>query len=188
MITLDGTIRRKFFFPSDSATTLLYFSDLDRVVFFLPHINIAETYENGIRIRFQTVELGAYTINVFCDLAIESTPESLSIRVFPLEGMAPVDSDSTLNSTCGHGYFNSEAVLVDEGDGTAIDFQFRFEAKLPRPRGLRMMPKRVVDRIAVGISQGRMEEMIEGFMASALETFPEWAENNQAQLATKERP
>lgn len=187
MITLDGTIQRKFFFPSDSQTTLTYFSDLDRVVFFLPHISIAETYDDGIRIRFQTVELGAYTINVFCDLAIEATADTLRIRVFPLPGTTPVETEATLNSTSGYGYFNSEALLVDEGEGTAIDFHFRFEAKLPRPRGLRMMPKRVVDRIAVGISQGRMEEMIEGFMASALDSFPEWVEANGAQVAQERR-
>lgn len=187
MITLDGTIRRNFFFPSDSQTTLRYFSDLERVVFFLPHISITETFSDGLRIRFQTVELGAYTINVFCDLAIEVASDVLSIRVFPLSGMEPVATESTLNSTLGYGYFNSKALLVDDGEGTAIDFHFRFEAKLPRPRGLRMMPKRVVDRIAVGISQGRMEEMIEGFMASALESFPEWAETNQSQIF-KERP
>jgi hypothetical protein len=184
MITLDGTIQRKFSFPSDSQTTLLYFSDLERVIFFLPHINIVETYgSDGIRIRFQTVELGAYTINVYCDLAIEATPDTLAIRVYPLEGNAPASQEATLNSTCGYGFFNSEAILADDEDGTTIDFNFRFRAQLPRPRGLRMMPKRVVDRIAIGISKGRMEEMIEGFMAAALESFPQWLEANGEQVA-----
>lgn len=183
MITLDGIIQRKFFFPSDTQTTLEYFSDLERVIYFLPHISIVDAIDDtGIRIRFQTVELGAYTINVFCDLAIDSDAETRVIRVFPVEGVEPVEAEATLNSTCGYGFFTSEALLVDQEDGTGIDFRFRFQARLPRPRGLRMMPKRVVDRIAVGISQGRMDEMIEGFMACALECFPEWLQTDRAQI------
>ncbi len=188
MITLDGTIKRRFFFPSDSQTTLLYFGDLSRVIYFLPHISIVETFDSdSIRIRFQTVELGAYTINVYCDLGLERLPETMSIKVGPLEGTAPIESESTLNSTTGYGYFTSEALLFDEDDGTGIDFQFRFQSKLPRPRGLRMMPKRVVDRIAMSISQGRLEEMIEGFMSSAMETFPEWRDEHQAKMAEARR-
>lgn len=184
MITLDGTIQRRFFFPSDSQTTLLYLSDLDRVIYFLPHINIVEAFDSdNIRIRFQTVELGAYTINVYCDLCLEALPELLTIKVGPFEAAEVIEANSTLNSTTAHGYFTSVALLFDEEDGTGIDFQFRFQAQLPRPRGLRMMPKRVVDRIAVSISQGRLEEMIEGFMASAMDMFPDWLAENQAQIA-----
>lgn len=188
MITLDGTIQRRLFFPADTQTTLLYFSDLGRVIYFLPHISVVETFDDdSIRIRFQTVELGAYTINVFCDLTCETLPEELSIKVGPPQGTIPVKSESTLNSCRAHGLFTSEAFLFAEDDGTGIDFRFRFRAELPRPRGLRMVPKRVVDRIADSISQGRLEEMVEGFMAGAMKSFPDWYENNGAQIAEARR-
>ncbi|MEZ4515838.1 MAG: hypothetical protein R3C44_03020 [Chloroflexota bacterium] len=184
MIKLDGTIQRRFFFPSDSQTTLLYFSELGRIIYFLPHISVVDTLDKDhIRIHYQTVELGAYTINVYCDLGCEAFPEEMSIKVGPFEVDEVIKPEATLNSTSGYGYFSSQALLEDEGDGTGIDFQFRFQAKLPRPRGLRMMPRRVVDRIAMSISQGRMEEMIEGFMESALAAFPEWLESNKVQIS-----
>lgn len=184
MITLDGTIERSFFFPSDPQSTLRYFGDLGRVIHFLPHISVVESFNSdSIRIQFQTVELGAYTIKVFCDLTCEIAPETMSIRVLPYRGIAPPKSEATLNTTCGYGIFTSDAVLFAEKDGTGIDFRFRFQAMLPRPRGLRMMPKRVVDRIAVSVSQGRLEEMVEGFMVTALETFPSWFENQRTLTA-----
>lgn len=181
MITLDGTIQRKFHFPADPETTLHYFSDLSRVVFHLPHITLLEAYEaNEVRIRYQTVELGAYTINIVCDLESIVRPDEMSIIIQPLEGKDPVEGDASLNSTSGYGYYSSTAHLYAEGDGTAIDYEFRFRAELQRPRGLRMMPKRVVNRIAVGISEGRIEEIAEGFMVNAREAFAEWLESREA--------
>lgn len=178
MITLDGTIQRRFFFPADPQSTLHYFGDLGRIVFFLPHIQLTQIFNDcSIRVRYESVELGAYTINVYCDLTCEIAPDSMSIRVKPFHGAAPFEPESTLNTTTGHGLFTSEATLFAMGEGTGIDFCFRFQSRLPRPRGLRMMPKRVVDRIADSVSQGRMEEMIEGFMASALDMFPAWYQN-----------
>jgi hypothetical protein len=44
MITLNGTVHRQFYFPADPLTTMVYFSDLDRATFHLPHITLVETY------------------------------------------------------------------------------------------------------------------------------------------------
>lgn len=181
MITLDGKIRRKFFFPADPETTLRYFSDLSRVIFHLPHITLLDTYGNNeIRIRYQTVELGAYTINIVCDLESTVNEDELQISIRPLNGKAVVASEASLNATSGYGFYSSDARMTADGEGTAIDYQLHFKAELPRPRGLRMMPKRVVNRIAEGISEGRIEEIAEGFMANALEAFAEWLESEEA--------
>jgi hypothetical protein len=175
MISLNGSIQRKFFFPADLLTTLIYFSDLSRAVFLLPHISLDEPYTNNkVRIRYQTVELGAYTINIFCDLALEVDVDQSTIKVFPLRGYEEVQSVATLNATTGYGYYSSTAKLFPQEGGTGIDYQLKFESNLPRPRGLRMMPKRVVDRIAHSISIGRVEEIADGFMQNALEAFDEW--------------
>jgi len=175
MITLDGIIQRKFFFPADPLTTMIYFSDLSRVVYHLPHINVVETYSTSrVRIRYQTVELGAYTINIFCDLDLKVDNEQYVIQIDPLTGCEPVAVDATLNATTGYGYYTSTARLTPEKGGTAIDYLFKFQSKLQRPRGLRMMPKRIVDRIAQSISLGRVEEIAEGFMQGATEAFTEW--------------
>lgn len=175
MITLNGTIQRRFFFPADPITTLIYFSDLSRVTYLLPHITVVEAYSSDkVRIRYQTVELGAYTINIFCDLDSTVDLDKMEIAIGPLAGCQQVAQESTLNATTGYGYYESMAKLFPDDAGTAIDYHFQFKSDLLRPRGLRMMPKRVVDRIAQSISLGRVEEIAEGFMENALEAYDDW--------------
>lgn len=175
MITLNGTVHRKFYFPADPLTTLVYFSRLSRVAYLLPHINVVDIHDDDkVRIRYQTVELGAYTINIFCDLQSTTDIRKQEILIAPLDGYQAVNSSATLNSTTSYGYYSSSAQIYAEGDGTGIDYRFQFRSDLPRPRGLRMMPKRVVDRIAQSISLGRVEEIAEGFMQNALDAFDDW--------------
>jgi hypothetical protein len=175
MITLNGSIQRKFYFPADPITSLIYFSELSRVTFLLPHINVIETYaDDKVRIRYQTVELGAYTINIICDLVCTVDVEKMTIDIGPLSGCEEVESEATLNATTAYGYYASSARLYPEDGGTGIDYDFQFKSILQRPRGLRMVPKRIVDRIAQSISLGRVEEIVEGFMENASEAFDDW--------------
>lgn len=186
MITLNGTVQRKFHFPADPLITLIYFSELSRVTLLLPHISVVEAYDSDrVRIRYQTVELGAYTINIVCDLECWCDIEQQSITIEPLAGCQPVPIESTLNATTGYGYYTSSAQLFAENGGTGIDYRFEFKSTLQRPRGLRMMPKRVVDRIAHSISLGRVEEIAEGFMENALDAFGEWLAEQDADLVAK---
>jgi hypothetical protein len=186
MITLNGTIQRRFYFPADPLTTLIYFSDLSRVTYLLPHITVVETYSSDkVRIRYQTVELGAYTINIYCDLDSMIDLDKLEIVIGPLAGCSQVAQESTLNATTGYGYYSSTARLFSDDDGTAIDYHFQFKSELLRPRGLRMMPKRVVDRIAQSISLGRVEEIAEGFMENALEAYSDWRSDQPADLVQR---
>jgi hypothetical protein len=183
MITLNGSIQRKFYFPADPITSLIYFSELSRVTFLLPHINVVETYaDDKVRIRYQTVELGAYTINIICDLISTVDVEKMAIDISPLSGCQEVEPEATLNATTGYGYYTSAARLYAEDGGTGIDYLFQFESKLQRPRGLRMMPKRVIDRIAQSISLGRVEEIAEGFMEKAIEAFDDWHKDQARDL------
>jgi hypothetical protein len=184
MITLNGTVQRLFYFPADPLTSMVYFSDLSRATFHLPHITLVETYtDNRVRIRYQTVEIGAYTINIFCDLELTVDVANKVIRIDPLAGCAPVEDNATLNATTGYGFYTSTARLLPaEDDGTTIDYQFQFTSKLERPRGLRMMPRRIVDRIAQSISLGRVEEIADGFMESATEAFPDWLAKQKRSL------
>jgi hypothetical protein len=186
MITLNGKIHRQFYFPADPYTSLIYFSELSRVTPLLPHITVIENYTSEkVRIRYQTVELGAYTINIICDLVSTVDVEKMEISIGPLSGCQEVKSESTLNATTGYGYYASHAKLYEEEDGTGIDYDFQFKAELQRPRGLRMVPKRVVDRIAQGISSERVEEIVEGFVENAYDAFPDWHAQQPRDLVKK---
>ena len=180
MIKLNGAAQREFQFAADTTTAMQYFGVLNQMIQHLPHIEILEEYSlNQVRVCYSTLELGAYTINVITDLECQIDRDNLSILIRPLKGKEPVKGEASLNSTIGYGYFTSVAYLEDCGDETGIDFRLKMAANLPRPRGLRMMPGRVVNRIASSISQGRVNEIMDGFMTNALESFPIWLEKKK---------
>jgi hypothetical protein len=175
MIKLNGSAQREFRFAADVETAMQYFGVLSQMIQYLPHIEIVEEYSaNQIRVCYSTLELGAYTINIIADLDCEVDRDNLSITIRPLSGREPVEGEANLNTTTAHGYFTSIAYLEETEEGTYIDFRLKIAANLPRPRGLRMMPGRVVNRIASSISQGRVNEIIEGFMINAIDSFPAW--------------
>jgi hypothetical protein len=180
MIKLNGAAQREFQFAADTPTAMQYFGMLSRMVQYLPHIELVEEYSpNQVRVCYSTLELGAYTINIITDLECQVDSENLSIFIRPLKGKEPVEGEASLNSTIGYGYFTSVAYLEDNGSETSIDFRLKMAANLPRPRGLRMMPGRVVNRIASSISQGRVNEIMDGFMTNAVESFPAWLEKQK---------
>lgn len=153
-----------------------YFGVLSQMIQHLPHIEIVEVYSPAeVRVLYSTLELGAYTINIITDLECLVDESNMSILIRPLKGKEPVKGEASLNSTIGYGYFTSATYMEDSENGTLIDFRLKIVANLPRPRGLRMMPGRVVNRIASSISQGRVNEIMEGFMTSAIDSFPAWA-------------
>jgi hypothetical protein len=86
----------------------------------------------------------------------------------------PVSSAVSLNSSTGYGYYNSHSLFRAANGGTEIDYSLTFQARIPRPHGLRMMPGRIVSRIAQSISDGRVMEMADGFMHNATAAFPDW--------------
>jgi hypothetical protein len=180
MIKLNGAAQREFLFQADALTSLQYFGVLNQAVRFLPHIEIVEEYgPNELRVCYSSLELGAYTIRVITDLECVVDEENMTIMVRPLQGKEPAKGEASLNETAGYGYFASTAFLEDTEDGTFIDYRLKIAANLPRPRGLRMMPGRVVNRIASSISQGRVNEIIDGFMTNAVASFPAWLEERQ---------
>jgi hypothetical protein len=172
MIKLNGTVQKEFSFPADPLTTFNFFSDLNRVVHYLPHIELVEVYgPNQLRVLYSCVELGTYTISAFSDLVCTHDIDNLTIFVQPLKDKPPVEEEATLNTTKGYGYFASAAYLEAEGDHTHIEFHLKIVANLPRPRGMRMMPGRVVNRIAGVMSDSRVSEIAEGFMSNAVQEF-----------------
>jgi hypothetical protein len=96
------------------------------------------------------------------------------LLIEPLPSTSPVSPDSTLNTTTGYGFYSSQSLFRAAEGCTEIDYSLNFQAHLPRPRGLRMMPGRIVNRIAQSISDGRVEEIASGFMRNATAAFPEW--------------
>ncbi|MCC6605938.1 MAG: hypothetical protein IT327_22210 [Anaerolineae bacterium] len=177
MINITGSIKRAFVFPAIPETALTYYSDISRVAAFLPHISLVHTYApNQIRMLYETVELGTYTIQIYSDLECTVDLAAKQLQVYPvkIETAAPIQAETSMRHTTGSGLFAIDTQFFDLGSQTRIEYTIRLKADLERPLGMRLMPKRVVNRIAQSITDGRVREIADGFIKESMDAFPGW--------------
>jgi hypothetical protein len=182
MINLTGSIKRAFVFPSSAQTALTYYSDISRVTEFLPYISLVHTYaHNQIRMLYETVELGAYTIQIYSDLESYVDWKKMLLHVYPvnIETAVPVQAETSMRHSTGQGLFAIDTQFFDLGSQTRVEYAIRLKADLERPLGMRLMPKRVVKRIAQSITDERVREIADGFIKASIDAFPTWQANNQ---------
>ncbi len=182
MINITGSIKRAFVFPAIPKVALTYYSDLSRVAEFLPHISLVHAYnQNQIRMLYETVELGAYTIQIYSDLECNVDWEKSLLQVYPvkIETAAPIQQETSMRHTTSSGLFAIDTQFFDMGSQTRIEYSIRLKAELERPLGMRLMPKRVVKRIAQSITDERVREIADGFIKKSVEAFPAWEANYQ---------
>ena len=182
MINIIGSIKRAFVFPATTKVALTYYSDLSRVAEFLPHITLVHAYTtNQIRMLYETVELGAYTIQIYSDLESHVDWQAMVLNVYPvkIETAPPIQSETTMRQATGSGLFSIDTQFFDLGSQTRVEYTIRLKAELERPLGMRLMPKRVVSRIAQSITDERVKEIADGFIKSSIEAFPAWIASEQ---------
>jgi hypothetical protein len=176
MINLVGSAQRPFVFPADLPLAYAYYGDVGRVLTFLPHIRLVRSYgPDRFRLLYTSTELGVYHIRIFADVQT-MLEEGRIIRIHALEGHAPAQAKATFNSATAHGYFQSRSVFHDQGDQTRVDYSLELRANLLTPKGLRLMPGRMVHQIAKNITNLRIREITEGFIERSLSAFPDWVE------------
>ncbi|HFE67432.1 MAG TPA: DUF1997 domain-containing protein [Chloroflexi bacterium] len=183
MLNLTGAITRSFIFPAPINLTICYYSDLIKMIHLMPHITLIHTYApNQVRVLYETVELGSYTIRVYTDLESQVLPDEQGIEIYPVElaTAVPVETKSTMRESVGQGLFSLSAQFFDLGHQTRVEYTVKMQSELKRPRGMRLMPKRVVNRIAQGITENRTREIIDGFIKETLDDFPQWLAEREA--------
>lgn len=183
MIHISGSARRVFTFPAQLPMAYAYYSDVGRVLGYLPHLVLVRSFSyDQFRMLYSTIELGVYHIRIYCDLQtmLEANGAKV-IRIKPLRGMPPVRTQSGVNHSTAQGTYSSTSVFLPSGDHTRIEYTMALEAKLPAPVGLRLMPGSVVDSIASNIAHARIHEIVNGFIERSLDAFPHW-------LAEMEQP
>ena len=165
-------------FPADRATTFAYYSDMHRLVKHLKYIELVDPEERNsdheFRLYYSTVELGSYHIHVYSDVRLDVNGSQHIIRLVPIKNLPPIKTKVTISSTTSRGYYSSEARFIEAGEQTRVEYTLSMKAKPPRPKGMRFMPGRMVDKIAQNITNHRIKEIAEEFIASSIDAFPEW--------------
>ena len=176
MIKINSSVQFSFMFPADIATTFAYYSDMQRLIQHLKYMELVDLEtenENEFRIYYNTVELGSYHIHVFSDIRMELDSEMV-IRLIPIENFPPIKTKVTLNATTARGHYASEARFFPAGDHTRVEYSLSMQASPPRPKGMRFMPGKMVDKIAQNITNHRIKEIADAFIDNSIDTFPIW--------------
>ena len=96
MIKIAGSIHRSFIFPAELPLAFAYYSDLGRILTYLPHIFLVRAYAyNQFRMLYSTTELGAYRIRIFCDLQSRLEGKGQTLFITPLDIAPPVREEAT---------------------------------------------------------------------------------------------
>ncbi|MCZ7668900.1 MAG: DUF1997 domain-containing protein [Chloroflexi bacterium] len=175
MIKIAAKARFSFMFPADIKTAFEFYSDMERMVRYLMHIKIIDSLpECQYRLYYNTIELGTYHIHVYCDVQLQADLNKGCINIVSVENLPPIETEVTFNATTARGYYSSEAVFYDEGDETRVEYTLIMQATPPRPKGMRFMPGKMVNKIATNITNHRMREIAENFIETSIADFPRW--------------
>ena len=176
MIKIAASARFSFVFPADRVTTYEFYSDINRLVNYLQHIELVESNPDyQYRLYYSTVELGTYHIHVYADVRMDLVPGYHTMRMVPIENLPPIETEVTFNSTKTRGYYSSEAFFHEvDANQTRVEYLLKMMAKPPRPMGMRFMPGKMVDKIANNITNNRMKEIANYFIESSIADYPRW--------------
>ena len=170
MISIAVSDQRVFNLPADLATALDYFGDFERTIGELLHLEVVKWHApNQYRILYSAAEGGIYRVALFCDLQVEYDAARQTIRVMPLEGMAPVAAKVTLNSLTGQGTYASRSVFQAAGAMTRVHYAVEIGGRLPKPIGMRFFPEAVIQRLVENVVRQRLQEITDAFIRGSID-------------------
>ncbi|MDX1662991.1 MAG: SRPBCC family protein [Candidatus Promineifilaceae bacterium] len=181
MIQISGAVKLAFNFPASLALAYAYYTDLNTVLHFLPHIEVIEAYgDDHFRLLYRSTEFGGYTMQIYCDMRALVVSRLHMIRIVPEDNLPPIRSGASLNTATARGHFSSRGLFFPDGDETRIEYEFQLRSQLPRPLGMRLVPARVLNSITRNVAGTRMREIAEGFIDRSIDAFPGWIEEQRA--------
>ena len=173
MINLLGSVHRTFSFPADLSTALAFYSDIRRILHYLPHISLVKEYSNSsYRMLYNTTELGIYRVNIYCDMTAELNPDERTLVIAPMNGIGhPVKAEAGVYSLISHGYYSSTSIFRPDNGSTSIDYTLEIHSELPVPLSMRLVPAGILESIANNIASWRIDEIAGGFIDRSLRAY-----------------
>jgi hypothetical protein len=175
MIEIRGSAQRTFHFPAARPLAYDFYSDFNRIVPFLPHINLIDSYgPRSHRLRYHATELGAYRVYIYADVQTTLDPDYQALVVTPLAEIKRVKDEVGFTSVTTQGFYTSQSIFSDNATGTEIEYSLQLRAHIPTPIGLRLMPGGLMNHIANSITNGRIREIIDAFIERSIAAYPRW--------------
>jgi hypothetical protein len=172
MISITGYTQHSFIFPANRPTAFEFYSDWRRTLGYLTYISYQNQSNNQhFRMLYSTTELGIYQVQLYCDVITRLDRDTWTILIQPQEEIESMICQAGLHSMKAMGYYSSLSSFHEQGERTRIDYQLNLHAELPVPYAIRFMPASILQNVARGIMQRRIEEIVEKFIQRSIEAY-----------------
>ncbi|HID51254.1 MAG TPA: hypothetical protein EYP41_04340 [Anaerolineae bacterium] len=180
MIAVSGSTHMTFHLPVSVADAFAFYSDMQRLIPYLPHIRLVKTHaDNHLRVCYFAKELTAYDINIYCDILVETDPLEYAIRVMPHQVRPFIKPKAGIQAASTYGRYTSESLFFPDGNGTRLEYSLELSAELPEPWALKLIPDPVLNSIASHITNARIDEIAHQFIQQSAAAIPAWAANGK---------
>lgn len=169
-IDLGGQAVHVFRFGAPVALAYEYFLDVPAVFRLLP--DALDVYPYGpdrYRLIVGAVDGHGHSMAAIFDLQTELEP-GRAIRIFPADDGPAVD----LGGLVFAGSLAAEAVFLDEGSRSTVEYAVSLEMSIPIPGVLRLMPQQFLQSLGETAMEFKMTHMIDGFTRGITADFHAW--------------
>ena len=172
MINIAGNATFSFQFPAPPDEALDFFADVGQLVDCLPYIDLLDSEGAELhRVRYETVEMSAYTIRILCDVRMNVDKANHRLHVAPVTSKPAIPANASMNATEGRGFYENVIRFSPNDEGSKVEMRLKLNADLPRPHSMKLMPRRAVNKIARGITQNRIREIAQTFVEQSIAAY-----------------
>lgn len=169
-IDLGGQAVHVFRFGAPVDLAYEYFLDIPAVFQLLPDALDVRAYApDRYRLTVGATDGHGHSMAAIFDLQAELDP-GRAIRIFPADDGPPVYMEGLVFA----GALAAEAVFLDEGPRSSVEYAVDIEMSIPIPGVLRLMPQQFLQRLGETTMEFKMTQMINGFTRGIAADFNAW--------------
>ena len=174
----SGSVKKKFYFPSSPKEAFTYLSDIEQVMTHFSAVEIVERSAGGdaYRLLYRSKELGLYTVDVYCDVAVEQTPASYSLALRPLpqskSPFVPIMPKVEPTQLVATGQFMLEVGIVEESlEKSIVDYDLTINTLIELGDVLGFIAQKVVVQMVSPMLNDRLDDIVYQFIKNAVSDY-----------------
>lgn len=169
-IDLGGQAVHMFRFGAPVDLAYEYFLDVPAVFRLLPDaLDVYPYGPNRYRLVVGASDGYGHTMAAIFDLQAE-LDHNRAIRIFPADDGPAVNMEGLVFA----GSLAAEAVFLDEGTRSSVEYAVSIEMSIPIPGVLRLMPQQFLQNLGETAMEFKMTQMIGGFTRGITNDFHTW--------------
>lgn len=177
MLEFSGSIDRTFSFPASQADSFEFFSDYKRTIALITQIEIAQISPSNphlLRLSYESNEMGAYLVQVYCDVAVEIDSLKNTVQMIPTQvpEFSKVKPALTATRTTSTGDLNATLTCLADGPETSmIRYQYSLHSAVPVTGVMRFVPLGPIKEMVQNLISNRLDAQVDQFIKKSVQRY-----------------